>query len=162
SVFSVTANAGGTVSPGVPGVGGGVGTLTVNGNVTFEHLSIFQVDLGATVGDSLRLSGAGRSVTLVRNTVGENPILRATASGLIAGGTEFRIIERVDNSGAAIGGRFEGLSGNPSSLTVNGQAFFLGYAGGGGFNDLVLQRNSGAVASDLHLEPEVISEGDTV
>ncbi len=156
---ALTANQGGTVSPGVAGVSGGVGTLTVDGNVTFNAQSVFQVQVSSTGGDSLRVLGANRTVNL-NQTLGLFPVLSATALDAVTGGTQFAIIERVDPSGAIITGRFQGLVNSPSALTISGQAFFISYTAGGAFNDIVLQRNTAPQVEYILLYPEVITAGE--
>jgi autotransporter-associated beta strand protein len=121
-----------------PGVGLTPGTLRVNGNVRFNAGSQFQVHLTPAGGDKLLLLGPNRSVTIA--TTAPLPSLSINVNGAIAGGTEFRILERETAGGPAISGRWSGFANNPTAFTRSGQDFNLSYTAGSDFNDLVIQR----------------------
>jgi MYXO-CTERM domain-containing protein len=128
--------AAGTLAPGTPAAP--IGTLTVNGNVSFAPGADFDVDMIQTgPADRLRVLGAGRSVTLTNADL--------VADFLPGTGSTDRwfLIELVDGS-STITGRFAGLPNDGSSLVVDGTTLFISYTGDTttsaltGGNDVVL------------------------
>jgi autotransporter-associated beta strand protein len=121
TVGPVTMVAGGVVAPGTS-----VGTLRVQGNVTFAVTSTFRIEVGGQgASDQLDVNG---SVNLAGATL---EIASAT------GGRVGDVIVIIDNDGVdAVNGGFAGLS-NGERFTAGGIDYEIHYDGGDG-NDVVL------------------------
>lgn len=134
---SLTANTGGTVSPGV----GGPGILQA-GDTTFTAGSTFTVDLpGDTAGVTYDQLQSGGSVSLGGATIS------GTAAASILPGDEFVIIHKTGAS-TAVTGQFAG----GSLVTIDGKKFAVDYAfdgdGDGQFNDVALLAFGAAIGAD--------------
>jgi len=159
AIGTLTVNAG-TVNPGA---GTATGQLTVNGDVTFNAGSTYQVRLdgitSATQIDQIRVvGGSPRTVTI------NNASLDANIAFTAAGGTRLTLIENA-TLGATAGTGFAGI-GQGALFTVTGiaptpnQAFRMNYAGGDG-DDVVITRNTPPMVQYILLDPQTIFAGDS-
>ena len=118
---SLTVNSGGTVKPGMDGIG----TLTVNGNLTFNNGSIFQVDLNETGATDLiaatgqaTISTSGTTINVIANPAATFPATSPVYTVISAPG--------------GVTGQFAGLTDNLPDLafiaTYPGTTVNLSYA----------------------------------
>jgi autotransporter-associated beta strand protein len=127
-----TTGYGSVVSPG----DNGPGILNAQGNVAFESLSTFQVELdGATAGTGFSQLNVTGAVNL------GGSILSSSLGFTPTNGETFTIIQ----STAPIVGTFNGLA-EGASLTIGAVPFQISYAGGGG-DDVVLTQSASLLAT---------------
>ena len=136
TVGTVTAGAGGTISPGV----GGPGMLTC-GSLTMGAATLFSVQLnGGTAGTGYDQIVANGPVGLTEGIGNCN--LNVTLGFVPAPGQQFTIINNL--GGAPINSTFNGLA-EGAALTIGGTPFTISYVGGTG-NDVVLTASQQQVA----------------
>jgi len=135
--------AGGGVSPGTS-----PGTLTVDNNVTFFSGTSFDVELGVSQHDHLKVTGATSQVRLADATLSISPI----AGNIPQVGQSLMIIDNA--SPAAIAGTFLNLA-EGATVTVGSFNAAISYRGGDG-NDAVL-----TVLPPTLVNPVVIPPGQT-
>ena len=127
---TVTAQSGGAVAPGTsPG-------LINTGGTTFMAGSNFDVEV-----NGLTTAGTDYDQLNVSGSVIVNPAANLVTSGTIMSTTPGAEIVLINNDGVdAVSGNFAGLSAG-ASVSINGQAFRILYAGGDG-NDVSLVENT--------------------
>jgi autotransporter-associated beta strand protein/VCBS repeat-containing protein len=135
----------GSMSPGTPGVNGGVGTFTATDDVTIDGQLVMQVD-GDTSADLLQVTGevnlGPTSTLLLSDTV--NPSF----------GTTIVLINNDGND--AVIGTFAGLAEGATVVDDDGNEYTISYSGGDG-NDVVLivgtaETHVSLVGSTLRIE----------
>lgn len=122
---SVTVDAGGTLAPGT----GGIGTLTIENNLTLDGNLAIEVNDVTTAGtdfDQLVVNGAV--------TLGATAALVPTGTTATTGDLTIVANDRSD----AVTGTFSGLD-DGDTITINGQIFEVGYSGDTDSNDIVLR-----------------------
>ena len=98
----------GSISPG-----NSIGTLTVNGDVTFNSGSTYEVEISGNASDKITVNGAVQ--------INGGTVKTSIPRKLYTGKERWTIISATDG----VNGRFDGLSGAPSSATLH---FGLGYS----------------------------------
>ena len=118
---------GGTLAPG----GAGVGTLTVNGNLTLNAGSTLALDISGSI------AGTGYDRVVVNGTVDVSGATLAVTHGYAAGsGDNYTVI--VNDAADGVTGTFNGVSeGSQFNAAGNGTELTTSYIGGSG-NDLTL------------------------
>jgi len=127
AVQAITVLEGGVLSPGVAGIG----TLTANGNVTFQFIPAdpntpppdpgsFVVDVGNTAGNSDLL-----------NVTGAVNLNNAHLSGSLIGAFNTSGVYTIIHTTAGVTGTFDGAT-EGSAVNIGGHAFQISYAANGG------------------------------
>lgn len=98
----------GTITPG-----NSIGTLVVNGDVTFNSGSIFEVEIAGSSSDRLVVNGTA-------NINGGNVVTAGIAKRLYSNDERWKIITATNG----VNGKFDGVSGFPRSATLD---FGIGY-----------------------------------
>ncbi|WP_199237381.1 Ig-like domain-containing protein, partial [Azospirillum sp. TSH64] len=128
---TLTVASGATLAPGIAGTNNGVGSLTVNGNLSLSGTLAVEIAGTTTAGtdyDQVIVSGG---VTL---SSGSSAITVTRVNGFAATNASYRVI---DQTGAGtLSNTLSGLA-QGATMTSNGDLYTVDYAGGTG-NDLVL------------------------
>lgn len=136
----------GTISPGTPGVNGGIGTFTANDDVTIDGSLVMQFD-GDALADLLQVTGG------VQLGASSSLVLSDTVDPTF--GTTVVLISN-DGSDAVIG-TFAGLAEGATVVDDDGDEYTISYAGGDG-NDVVLSVGSAETHVSLVGSTLVISD----
>jgi autotransporter-associated beta strand protein len=143
STNTLTVSSGATLSPGVAGSNGGVGSLTVNGNLAMAAGSTLAVDIAGNT------AGSGYDQLVVKGSVDVSGATLSAAHRYSAAYGDSYVL--IDNDGSdAITGTLAGLA-EGASLTANGTVLDASYVGGSDNNDIKLtpQVNAGPVIGNL-------------
>lgn len=128
---TLTVTAGGTLAPGAAGLNGGVGILTVNGNLVLNGTLALDI-AGTAAGTGYDQVVAVGAVTLTGSSFAVNYTLTGSSNNT------FTVI---DNDGAdTVTGTVTGVA-EGTLLTSNARQFLTSYAGGSG-NDVTLKDNT--------------------
>ena len=140
---SVTVN-GGVIAPGDPSAPGGIGDMTVNGNVSFSGSSALniQFDYDIPAKDLLNLNGTGiltiSSGAVLNFSVSVSDAVEIATPYI---GTPLTIIDYADGGWTSTGpgnNMFAGMNDDQTFIAPSGFTYLISYDGAGGVSEVTL------------------------